>query len=122
MGDTLTVSNHHKSKSGRKTPSLKNPDSRIKEFVSWWNIEYPERFGERYHFIGGKDGFLIKNLLRTFDLPKLKTYALSFLDSKDAWVQEHGGYTIGVFASQINKLISTARATDNQPKRKEMPA
>ncbi len=119
---TLTVMNRHKNHRGRKTPSLKNSDSRIKEFFTWWNIEYQRRIGEPYVISGGKDGALIKNLLRTFDLPKLKTQALRFFDSKDSWVQERGGYTIGVFASQFNKLVSTSKANDNRPPRREMPA
>jgi len=118
---TQSVINRHKNHRVRKTPSLNNPDSRIKEFFTWWDIEYRRRIGEPYVINGGKDGALIKNLLRTFDLPKLQKYALGFLDSKDSWVQEHGGYTIGVFASQINKLISTSGGTQIQPKPKEKP-
>jgi len=104
-------------------PSLpKNSDPRVKEFLSWWDEEYQKRVSESYVFSGGKEGSLIKNLLHTFDLPKLRSLALLFLDSQDPWVLEHGGYTIGVFASQINKLVSTAKANDNSPPRKEMPA
>ncbi len=119
---TQSVMNRHKNSRARKTPSLKNSDSRIKEFFTWWDIEYQRRIGEPYVISGGKEGSLIKNLLRTFDLPKLKRYALRFLDSKDSWVRQNGGYTIGVFASQFNKLTSTAKAIDNRPQRKEMPA
>lgn len=119
---TQSVINRQKNHRERKTPSLKNSDPRIKEFFTWWDIEYQRRIGEPYVISGGKEGSLIKNLLRTFDLPKLKKYALRFLDSKDSWVRERGGYTIGVFASQFNKLTSTAKAIDNRPQRKEMPA
>ena len=106
---------------GKPSPS-KNSDPRIKELFSWWDKEYQRRIGEPYAFNGSKEGKLIKDRLRQFGLPKLKSLALRFLDSKDPWVQEHGGYTIGVFTSQINKLISTAKATDNRLRRKEMPA
>ncbi len=119
---TQSVINRQKNHRERKTPSLKNSDPRIKEFFTWWDIEYQRRIGEPYVISGGKEGSLIKNLLRTFDLPKLKKYALRFLDSKDSWVRERGGYTNGVFASQFNKLTSTAKAIDNRPQRKEMPA
>ena len=121
LEDTQSVINHQKNHRARKTPSLKTSDSRIKEFFTWWDIEYQRRIGEPYVINGGKDGALIKNLLRTFDLPKLQKYALGFLDSKDSWVREHSGYTIGVFASQINKQTSIAKANDNHPPRKEMP-
>jgi len=119
---TQSVMNRHKNHSGRKTPSLKNSDSGVKEFFAYWKDEYHKRFGEPYVFNGGKEGRLIKDYLRQFDLPKLKTLALRFLDSKDSWVQEHGGYTIGVFASQINKIISTSKGTQRQPMSKEKPS
>ncbi len=107
---------------GPKSPSPKNPDSRVKEFFSYWENKYRERFCEPYVFNGGKDGKLIKERLRQFDLPKLKSLVLRFFGSKDLWVRERGGYTIGVFASQINKLNSTAKTIENRPQRKEMPA
>ncbi len=105
---------------GKPSPS-KNSDSRVKEFFGYWEDRYRERFGEPYVFNWGKDGKLIKTLLSSFDLPKLKSLALRFLDSKDPWVQEHGGYTIGVFASKINMLASTSRETPRQPHPKEKP-
>ena len=103
---------------GPKTPSPKSKDSRVKEFFTWWDAEYQKRFGEPYVFNGGKDGKLCKNLLCRFDLQKLTSLALRFLNSEDPWVQQSGGYTIGVFASQINKLVSTSKTY--QPRRKEM--
>jgi hypothetical protein len=94
----------------------------VKEFFAYWNDEYHKRFGEPYVFNGGKEGKLIKDYLRQFDLPKLKTLALRFLDSKDSWVQDHGGYTIGVFASQINKIISTSKGSQRQPSKEKLRA
>ena len=82
--------------------------------------EYRKRFDEPYVFNGGKDGSLIKNLLDDYDLPKLQDLATRFLDSTDQWVQQTGGYTIGIFASQINKLVSTRKPGLSQ--RKELPA
>ena len=106
----------------RKASAPINSVPGVKQFLSWWDAEYRKRVGEPYVFNGGKEGKLIKERLRQFDLPKLKTLALRFLDSKDPWVQEHGGYTIGVFASQINKLISTSKGTQRQPMSKEKPS
>ena len=102
---------------GPKTPSPKSKDSRVKEFFTWWEAEYQKRFGEPYVFNGGKDGKLIKDLLRTIPLPKLKELTSRFFSSEDKWLQT-AGYTIGVFASQINKLTSTSKTY--QPRRKEM--
>lgn len=106
----------------RDKPSPSNgSDPRIKEFFTWWDREYRKRFSERYHFTGGKEGPLIKGLLHDYNLPKLCDWALRFLDTKDSWVRENGGFTIGVFASQINKLVSTAKAASAQLPRPEMP-
>ncbi len=105
----------------RKTLSPKNPDPRVKEFLSWYRTEYQKRFESPYHIEWGKDGKKVKDLLHDFELPEIQNRALQFLDSKDPWVREHGGYTIGVFASQINKLISTAKATSGHSQPKEKP-
>jgi hypothetical protein len=100
-------------------PTADDSDPRVKEFLAWWADEYHKRVGSPYSIRWGKEGKLAQDLVQTFDLPKVKDLALRFLDSKDSWVQEHGGYTLGVFASQINRLVSTGKA--NQPQRKDMP-
>lgn len=105
---------------GKPSPS-NGSDPRVKEFFSLWDSEYQKRFSDPYHFNGGKEGSLIKALLRSYDFPRLNELALRFLDSKDPWVRENGGYTIGVFASQINKLVSTSRTRQPDPPRKEVP-
>lgn len=106
----------------RDKPSPSNgSDSRIKEFFDWWHVEFQSRFKEPYSFNGGKDGANIKRLLQSYDLPRLKSLATLFLDSKDPWVQQNGGFTIGVFASQINKLVSTTKASHPWPQPKELP-
>ena len=53
---------------------------------------------------GGKDGQLVKDLLRTFDLPELKNRALRLWESEDPFISrtDRG---IGILASQINKLV-----------------
>lgn len=110
-----------KKESVRGKPSRPNgSDPRIKEFFTWWDREYRKRFSDSYHFTRGKEGSLIKSLLHNYDLPKLRDLASRFLNSRDPWVRENGGFTIGVFASQINKLISTSAASA-QPTRKEFP-
>lgn len=92
-------------------PSPSSSDPRGKEFFDWWDREYRERFPDPYNFNGGKEGSLVKRLLRNYNLSRLQDLARRFLDSKDPWVQQKGGFTIGVFASQINKIISTTAAS-----------
>lgn len=86
-------------------------DHGIREFFDFWKREHEPRFGP-YVFHGGKEGAVIKDLLAVHDISHLKTLALKFLQSDDPWLAQHGGYTIGVFASQINKLNSTNRARE----------
>lgn len=95
-------------------------DHRIRDFFDFWAEEYEKRFAAKYVFTGGKEGQLLKTLLASHDLPALQGYALRFMESPDAWIREKGGYTLGVFASQINKLASTGRLTINGAA-KELP-
>jgi hypothetical protein len=85
-------------------------DSRIKPFFAFWGERYQRRFHGAYSFSGAKEGSLIKRLPASYDLEKLKTLAIEFFESDDLWVAERGGYTIGVFCSQLNRLVSTAPA------------
>ena len=47
-------------------------------------------------------------MLGNFDLATLKATAEKFFAADDEWIQTKGGFTIGVFRSQINRLNSTA--------------
>lgn len=51
-----------------------------------------------------KDGATLKRLLGTHTQETLEECVDSFFNSDDKWIEE-AGYTIGVFSSQINKLI-----------------
>ena len=113
--------NHHRtiSKRAKSASPTKCHDPRVREFLAAWNSAYREQVGQPYHVAGGKDGALVKGLLNTFDLPRLTDLLATFFDTADPWVQQKSGYTIGVFASQINKLNSTGQ--DSSPARREMP-
>ena len=105
----------------RESSPSSGSDPRVTQFLDRWHKEYLLRFNEPYVFQGGKEGRLLKTLLRNYHLPRLEQLALHFFESADPWVRQYGGFTIGVFASQINKLVSTAKASPTQPQRKEMP-
>jgi hypothetical protein len=101
----------------------KQTDSRIKPFFEFWKTEFSKRFGEEYTFTGGKEGKLISSLPAGYDLEKLQRLATQFFESSDPWIDQHGGYTIGLFVSQIAKLVSTSKGKQNQSSRfREMPA
>ena len=103
---------------GKPSPS-NGSDPRIKEFFTWWDGEYQKRFSAPYHFNGVKEGTIVKRLLHSYDLPRLCDLAGRFLDSRDPWLQQNSGFTIGIFAGQINKLVSTKNRPVREPK--EMP-
>jgi len=88
----------------RSRPNRLKGDPRIKEFIDWFAPEYTKRFEQPYHVRGGKHGQLVKDLLRTFDLPELKNRALRLWESEDPFISrtDRG---IGILASQINNLV-----------------
>lgn len=54
--------------------------------------------------VWAKDGKLVKDLLGTYDLPELQRLLVEFFASMDPFIRA-SGYGLGVFATQINKLI-----------------
>ena len=106
----------------RKKPRslISNSDFRIKNLFGFWAKQYQERVGSPYVF-DGKDAALLKALLAHFSEDEIRAVMLRFLDSKDEWIRTKGGYTIGVFRSQFNKLTSTAAKANDMVAVKEMP-
>jgi hypothetical protein len=82
--------------------------------------EYEKRIGGPYAPHWGKDGKLIKELPPAFDLSRLKDLAVRFFESPDPWVRQNGGFTVGVFISQINKLTSTGTGGNGHAKPTEV--
>ena len=80
-----------------------NPD--IKKFIDHYHNTFLERFNEKPMIDGGKDGKIIKSLLGTYEIDLLKELLDKFFNSTDEFILR-SGYTIGVFKSQINKLIA----------------
>lgn len=105
-GERLEVRGYIKNsvKSGKKTPPSPVGDSTI--FMTFVFETFKEKFGLPLKIQGGKDGSLVKTLLGTYDLQTLKKLWMQFLDSTDAFILK-AGKSIGVFSSQINKLISS---------------
>lgn len=106
----------------KRTPAsraAKEADPTIKQFIDFWHQEYLDRFENKYVFTG-KDGALVKRLLGSYQVDQLKSLAISFFETGDSWIKTNGGFTLGVFSSQINKIISTTKASNTRPV-KEMP-
>jgi hypothetical protein len=79
-------------------------DSNVKEFLDRFAKEYQRRFETPYHPARGKDEKIVKDLLCTYTLEQLREKARLFFASQDPWIRDNGGYTIGVFNGQINRL------------------
>ncbi len=81
------------------------PNPAVKIIIDYYHEKFVGRFGEKPVINGKKDGAIIKGLLGTYGADKLKGLVDRFFESTDQFIVG-SGYTIGVFASQINKLIA----------------
>jgi uncharacterized protein YdaU (DUF1376 family) len=77
--------------------------SEVKKFLTHYGERFKFYFGIEPVIEWGKDGTLIKNLLKIISFEELKELLELFFCSEDKFILK-SGYTIGVFKSQINKL------------------
>jgi hypothetical protein len=117
--------NHHrtinKREARKERAASSNSDSRITNLLAFWAAQFRDRFGAGY-VRSAKDAALLKRLLGAgHSEGNILALMRRFLDSKDDWISTKGGYTIGVFYSQFNKLNSTKPKATNA-KVREMPA
>lgn len=87
----------------------------VKQIIDYYHEKFVIKFGEKPVIDGGKDGSTIKKLLSTYGLERLKGLIDLFLESEDPFIL-NSGYTIGVFKSQVNKLITTNKISKNPNK------
>ena len=87
---------------------IKKPNPDIKIFIDWYSDWFLSVFDEKPLIEGGKDGTIVRRLLGTYGLEKLKGLAEAFFESDDEFIQKTG-YTIGVFSKVINKLLINKR-------------
>jgi len=92
----------------------KDRGSPVREFQTWWAEEYKRRFGVGYLFNYGKDGKLVKSMLKVCDgnLEELKQKATTFLESSDHFTGQ-AGHTIGVFYTRFNGLREATKKPSN---------
>lgn len=94
-----------------KTDKDRNPHI---QFVEYAFKKFKEKTGEKLFFHGKKDGAIVKKLLSTYGLEKLKELWDVFMQSDDQFIRK-AGYSIGVFSTQINKLVCTRKASTTKP-------
>jgi phage replication O-like protein O len=80
------------------------PNPAVKNLLLYYAEKFKQKFNEEPVIDWGKDGKLIKELLKPKTEEQLKTCLDRFFLSTDDWIQR-SGYTIGAFKSQVNKLI-----------------
>ena len=105
-GGSHALNRHRTVSSKGRSKAAPPPNPQVTEFKVYWAELYRNRFGVEYLFDHGKDGKHIRDLLGAFDPPALKSKAEQFFDGDDEWTQTKGGFTIGVFRTQINRLNS----------------
>lgn len=106
---SLPIIGHTKDNKDIITKDIITSNPEIKIFIDFAYEQFKVKTGEPLHIIGGKDGKTIKSLLGTYDLEKLKNLWETFLQSKDPFILQ-AGFSIGVFQSQITKLLSQPNA------------
>lgn len=114
------VSIPHNINKPNKTKQTKQKDiasesaapSPVKIAIDYYYQKFRAKFGEKPVIDGGKDGALMKKLVETFGETRLKELIDLFFEIDDEFIR-NSGYTIGVFKSQINKLITHQAAKKN---------
>jgi phage replication O-like protein O len=105
----VTKGGGHKRKQYTKDSMRDSPNPAVTEFIGHFSKLFSERFGELYTGSKKKERDLVQALLKNHSSERLKELAKDFFESNDPFIKK-AGHTIGVFHSQINKLISQKKA------------
>jgi biotin operon repressor len=108
----------------RKPPSKKkgkSPDSdpRVKAYILEWNDPFFKKTGKPYVPSWGKEGKIVKDLLKVYSLDELRELRKEFFRSERPFIQ-NSGYTIGVFRSVINDLAADLARDPVEQARRDM--
>ena len=79
-------------------------DEIVREVTDYFCELFLKTTGNKYDFTK-KDGVLFAQLIKKYEVEKVKQIIYMFFCSNDSFIQE-AGYTVGVLKSQINKLLS----------------
>lgn len=93
--------------------SRTNPQ--VKTFLKFWGDLWSKEVGRGkvYPCAFGKEGKIVKELLKIYSLEDIQTYTENFFRSDDEFVR-HSGYTIGAFKFCLPRLIAKARGCDDK--------
>lgn len=109
---TDDISSLNKNNNKNKNSNIEK-DIILREVTDYFCSLFLECTGNKYDFTQ-KDGVLFAKLIKTYQVEKTKQMIEMFFQSNDKFIQE-AGYTVGVFKSQVNKLLSKEyRPIDNR--------
>lgn len=90
-------------------PNLTKPidGASAKRCLSHFGEVFLKTYNQKYHAEFAKDTELFKKLLKTHTEDKILSLINKFFSTEDKWVKE-AGHTVGVFKTQVNKLVTEA--------------
>lgn len=100
---TTTNKNDKNEKNNMGRSSKKKSDPKVKEFFDYWGKIFQKETGQPYVFSFGKDGKLVKDLLKVHPLETLQEMIKAFFQDEQC---RRRGLTIGIFFQEINRLLS----------------
>jgi hypothetical protein len=103
----------------KNTLSVKKTDPDVKTFILEWGEIWSQKFGKLYTPNWGKEGRLVQGMLKIHSLQELRELREEFFRSEDPFVKG-SDYSIGIFKTQINKLIAARRLDPIEQAREEM--
>lgn len=102
-----------------KDTCRKKTDPDVKTFILEWTEIWSQKFGKPYTPNWGKEGKLVKEMLKIHSLQELRELRQEFFRSDDSFVK-NSDYSIGIFKTQLNKLIAAKKVDPVEQAREEM--
>jgi len=112
---SITNKNDKKLNNGRS--QKKETDPKVKEFFSYWSETFSRETGQPYVFSFGKEGRLVKDLLQVHSLEALQEMTKLFFRDEQC---KRRGLTIGIFRTEVNRLIGLKALDPLEQARREL--
>jgi len=116
-GQARDTNKNDKNEKNNTLSGKRPPDPRVKEFFDHWAETFLQETGQPYVFSFGKDGKLIKDLLKVHRLELLQETCRAFF--KDERCRQRG-LTIGIFFQEINRLFGLKAMDPLERARREL--
>jgi len=106
-------------KNDKESMSAKKVDPHVKTFILEWIEIWSQKFGKAYTPSWGKEGKLIKQMLKIHSLPELREFRDDFFRANDPFIAQ-SDYSIGFFRAMVNKLVASRKLDPVEQARQEM--